>query len=384
MKLSTFTRMLRSKRSLPSLGSEIALELQTLSQEKLAPFSFQVLIDADAPCSLVDHVTHLFADVPDYVNLSVSYNTPCFDDRNTAAPVQGTVAGVYSSEVAQCKRSAPSPSTTGECDTGAGVAEYGSAAGAHTHSCSALTPTLHHTHALSVLPRVPEFDFCIVICGFSASSAYAYQRACENGIPCALLSLTPRLCLELAQFAQIDIPTEDIMARAALPEQEQVRVIEKRLAQWLLSVLPEKKLTLCNAFPFVRGVAARSEVSSCAVQNSAIGLVHLIPGADLPLMTVNQVKMLLRIASMYGHELDFLQALQVVGVGAFAFVSRSGARSALRALPGFAQLIRASVALGSTCVIGWALIAYYEHAAASSAQCHAISLENENVVASVS
>ena len=174
------------------------------------------------------------------------------------------------------------------------------------------------------------------------------------------------------------------MAPASLPEHVHVHAIEQRLAQWLMAVLPEKKLSLCNAFSFVRGVAARSEVRSCAVQNSAIGLVHLIPGADLPLMTLNQMKMLLRIASIYGHELDFLQLAQGLGVGAFAFVSRAGARSALRALPALAQLIRASVALGSTCTMGWALIAYYEHAAASSAQCHAISLENENAAASVS
>lgn len=379
MKLNTFTRLLRSKRSLPSLGNEIALELQTLSQEKVAPFSFQVIIDADAPCSLVDHVTHLFADVPEYVNLRVSYETPCFDDRNAAAPVQGNVAGVRSSNGAEYERSVSSFSSIRALDTSAVVDEHGRVAGVHADSYRILTPTSHHTHALSLLPRVPEFDFCIVLCGFSASSAYAYQRAYESGTPCALLSLTPRLCLELAQFAQIDIPTEDIMARAALLEQEQVRVIEKRLAQWLLSVLPEKKLTLCNAFPFVRGVAARSEVSSCAVQNSAIGLIHLIPGADLPLMTVNQVKMLLRIASMYGHELDFLQAVQVVGVGAFAFVSRSGARSALRALPTFAQVIRASVALGSTCAIGWALIAYYEHVDASLPNTSALPQENEDL-----
>lgn len=379
MKLNTFTRLLRSKRSLPSLGNEIALELQTLSQEKVAPFSFQVIIDADAPCSLVDHVTHLFADVPDYVNLRVSYETPCFDDRNAAAPVQGNVAGVRSSNGAEYERSASSFSSTRALDTSAVVDEHGRVAGVHADSYSILTPTSHHTHALSVLPRVPEFDFCMVLCGFSASSAYAYQRAYESGTPCALLSLTPRLCLELAQFAQVDIPTEDIMARASLPEQEQVHVIEKRLAQWLLSVLPEKKLTLCNAFPFVRGVAARSEVSSCAVQNSAIGLVHLIPGADLPLMTVNQVKMLLRIASMYGHELDFLQAVQVVGVGALAFLSRSGARNALRVLPAFGQLIRASVALGSTCAIGWALIAYYEHVDASSPNTSALPQENEDL-----
>lgn len=379
MKLNTFTRLLRSKRSLPSLGNEIALELQTLSQEKVAPFSFQVIIDADAPCSLVDHVTHLFADVPDYVNLHVSYEPPCFEDRNAVAPVQGNIAGVRSSNGAEYERSVSSFSSTRALDTSAVVAEHGRVAGVHADSYSILAPTSHHTHALSLLPRVPEFDFCMVLCGFSASSAYAYQRAYESGTPCALLSLTPRLCLELAQFAQVDIPTEDIMARASLPEQEQVHVIEKRLAQWMLSVLPEKKLTLCNAFPFVRGVAARSEVSSCAVQNSAIGLVHLIPGADLPLMTVNQVKMLLRIASMYGHELDFLQAVQVVGVGAFAFVSRSGARSALRALPAFGQLIRASVALGSTCAIGWALIAYYEHVDASLPNTSALPQENEDL-----
>lgn len=363
MKLNTFTRMLRSKRSLPSLGSEIALELQTLSQEKLAPFSFQVLIDADAPCSLVDHVTHLFADVPDYVNLSVSYSAPSFD-----APSFGARSGAG-----------------GERGVGAGVGSVRASAcdvGVNTHAgTGAFTRSVH---ALLPPASVPEFDFCLVICGFSASSAYAYQSAYESGVPCALLSLTPRLCGELAQFAQVDVPPEDIMAPASLPERANVHAIEQRLAQWLLSVLPEKKLSLCNAFSFVRGVAARSEVRSCAVQNSAIGLVHLIPGADLPLMTVNQMKMLLRIASIYGHEPDVLQLAQGCGIGAFAFVSRAGARSALHALPAFAQLIRASVALGSTCAIGWALITYYEHAATSSARRYAIPLEHENVPVSVS
>lgn len=347
MKLHAFTRLLHSKRSLPALGSELVHEMQTLEQEKVAPFSCAVIIDADAPSSLIDHVTSLFATVPDYVHMRVSYSAPSFDADGGAA--RGTGGGERSSAAA------------------CGNAPAGTGAFARS------------VHAVLAHASVPEFDFCLVICGFSASSAYAYQRAYESGIPCALLSLTPRLCAELAQFAQVDVPPEDIMAPASLPEHGHVHAIEQRLAQWLLSVLPEKKLSLCNAFSFVRGVAARSEVRSCAVQNSAIGLVHLIPGADLPLMTLNQMKMLLRIASIYGHEPDVLQLAQGFGVGAFAFVSRAGARSALRALPAFAQLIRASVALGSTCAMGWALIAYYEHADVPSQTTPALPQENEHL-----
>lgn len=347
MKLHAFTRLLHSKRSLPALGSELAHEMQTLAQEKVAPFSCAVIIDADAPSSLIDHVTSLFAAVPDYVHMRVSYSAPSFDADGGAA--RGTGGGERSSAAA-----------CGNTPTGTGT-------------------FARSVHAVLAHASVPEFDFCLVICGFSASSAYAYQRAYESGIPCALLSLTPRLCAELAQFAQVDVPPEDIMAPASLPEHVHVHAIEQRLAQWLLSVLPEKKLSLCNAFSFVRGVAARSEVRSCAVQNSAIGLVHLIPGADLPLMTLNQMKMLLRIASIYGHEPDVLQLAQGFGVGAFAFVSRAGARSALRALPAFAQVIRASVALGSTCAMGWALIAYYEHADVPPQNTPALPQENEHL-----
>lgn len=367
MKLHAFTCLLHSKRSLPALGSELAHEMQTLEQEKVAPFSCAVIIDADAPSSLIDHVTSLFAAVPDYVHMRVSYSAPSFDADGGAA--RGTGGGERSSAAA-CGN-APAGK---RCNASG---ERGEARGAGAPAGTGAFA--RSVHAVLAHASVPEFDFCLVICGFSASSAYAYQRAYESGIPCALLSLTPRLCAELAQFAQVDVPPEDIMAPASLPEHVHVHAIEQRLAQWLLSVLPEKKLSLCNAFSFVRGVAARSEVRSCAVQNSAIGLVHLIPGADLPLMTLNQMKMLLRIASIYGHEPDVLQLAQGFGVGAFAFVSRAGARSALRALPAFAQLIRASVALGSTCTMGWALIAYYEHADVPPQNTPALPQENEHL-----
>ncbi len=42
---------------------------------------------------------------------------------------------------------------------------------------------------------------------------------------------------------------------------------------------------------------------STAAQNAGVGLVVVIPGADMPVMTANQAKMVLEIAAAYGQPL---------------------------------------------------------------------------------
>ena len=49
---------------------------------------------------------------------------------------------------------------------------------------------------------------------------------------------------------------------------------------------------------------ANEFVKATAWQNALIGGVAIIPGADMPLMTANQAKMLLQIAAAYGQQLD--------------------------------------------------------------------------------
>ena len=63
-----------------------------------------------------------------------------------------------------------------------------------------------------------------------------------------------------------------------------------------------------------------------AVQNAGIGLVPLLPGADMPVMTLNQAKMVLQIAAAYGQPMGKDRVKEVAPVVASAFACRALAR----------------------------------------------------------
>ena len=73
-----------------------------------------------------------------------------------------------------------------------------------------------------------------------------------------------------------------------------------------------------------------------AAQNGVIGVVVIIPGADMPAMTANQIRMVLKIAHAYGEELGLDRALEILGVVGTGLVLRTLARQALDFVPGFA------------------------------------------------
>ncbi len=61
---------------------------------------------------------------------------------------------------------------------------------------------------------------------------------------------------------------------------------------------------LGRRYPAIRAAAARRVIDRTAAQNALIGLVFILPGADMPAMTLNQIKMVLSIASIYGEKID--------------------------------------------------------------------------------
>ncbi|MCL2525793.1 MAG: hypothetical protein FWE46_01895, partial [Coriobacteriia bacterium] len=61
--------------------------------------------------------------------------------------------------------------------------------------------------------------------------------------------------------------------------------------------------------------------------------MFFLPGADLPVMTLNQVKMALQLAFIYGEELTLQRAAEAAVVVLSAYGSRAVARTATRDLP---------------------------------------------------
>lgn len=132
------------------------------------------------------------------------------------------------------------------------------------------------------------------------------------------------------------------------------------LGRWLSDRLETKRVALAANFSFIRRAVAEESVKNTAFQNAVIGGVAIIPGADMPLMTANQAKMVLQIAAAYGQPLDAARVKELGAVVGSGFVFRGIARQALSFVPGFGWAIKAAVGYTGTLAMGYAAIEYFE------------------------
>ncbi len=117
---------------------------------------------------------------------------------------------------------------------------------------------------------------------------------------------------------------------------------------------------LAATLPFVRRTYCDHVVLTNAAQNGVIGVVVIIPGADMPAMTANQIRMVLKIAHAYGEELGLDRAVEILSVVGTGFVLRTVARQALDFVPGFGWALKGAVGFSGTIALGQAAIAYFE------------------------
>jgi len=117
---------------------------------------------------------------------------------------------------------------------------------------------------------------------------------------------------------------------------------------------------LAVRLPAVRRAYCDHVVLTNASQNAVIGAVVIIPGADMPAMTANQIRMVLKIAAAYGEDVGLDRALEILSVVGTAFIFRTVARQALDFVPGFGWALKGAVGFTATVALGEATIAYFE------------------------
>ena len=85
-----------------------------------------------------------------------------------------------------------------------------------------------------------------------------------------------------------------------------------------------------------------------------------IPGADMPIMTLNQAKMLLQIAAAYGEPLDIHRVKELAAVVGGAFACRTAARQLTGLVPALGWAVKAGIGYAGTFAMGRAAIEYFE------------------------
>jgi uncharacterized protein (DUF697 family) len=125
----------------------------------------------------------------------------------------------------------------------------------------------------------------------------------------------------------------------------------------------DKGAALGRRYPVVRRAAARRLISKTALQNVLIALVFFMPGSDMPAMTLNQAKMVLNIAGMYGQPIDKERAIELAAMMGLGFGFRGVGRLLVRRIPGLAIIMRVVTAYAATIAVGLGAIAYFEKGA---------------------
>ena len=103
----------------------------------------------------------------------------------------------------------------------------------------------------------------------------------------------------------------------------------ERIGQRLARALGESATPLAARLPVLRGAVCEELIRRFSRRNGVIGVVVFVPGADLPILTLNQVRLVLRIADAYGFEIDRERIPEVVAVIGSAFGFRALARKAI-------------------------------------------------------
>jgi uncharacterized protein (DUF697 family) len=137
----------------------------------------------------------------------------------------------------------------------------------------------------------------------------------------------------------------------------------EEIAVRLAHALGEAATPLAARLPVLRRPVCEELIRKFSRQNAFIGLAFFVPGTDLPVLTLNQIRLVLRIADAYGFEVDSERLPEVLAVIGSAFGFRALARRTVGLVPIVGWVLKGGVAYVGTRALGEAAVRYFERRA---------------------
>ncbi len=132
------------------------------------------------------------------------------------------------------------------------------------------------------------------------------------------------------------------------------------IAAALAGRMGEHGAVLAAQLPVLRPAVCKHLIASYSKKNAFVGAAVFIPGVDLPVLTLNQIRLVLWIAVAYGEEVDRDRAVELIGVVGAGFGFRAAARELLDFVPVAGWAVKGAVAYTGTRAIGEAAVRYFE------------------------
>jgi uncharacterized protein (DUF697 family) len=124
--------------------------------------------------------------------------------------------------------------------------------------------------------------------------------------------------------------------------------------------LGEEGTALAARLPALRERLCRELIESFSRKNGILSVAIFVPGADFPVLTLNQIRLVLRLAAAHGVEVDQQRVPEVLATVAAGLGFRTVARQILGAVPVAGWLVKGAVAYGGTRALGEAAMRYFQ------------------------
>jgi uncharacterized protein (DUF697 family) len=125
-----------------------------------------------------------------------------------------------------------------------------------------------------------------------------------------------------------------------------------KVADVLARLLDRESIALAARLPVLREAVVDEVIRSVSRQNAMIAAAVWMPGVDMPILTLNQARMVLRIALAHGEEMGAARLPEVLGVVGAGFGLRAFTRQLLNFVPFVGWAAQGAVAYGGTRAIG--------------------------------
>ena len=129
------------------------------------------------------------------------------------------------------------------------------------------------------------------------------------------------------------------------------------IARTIAARLGEDGAPLAAGVPVLRRAVAEQLIQAFARKTGVVGAAVFIPGADLPVIALHQVRLVLRLEQAYGLEIDPRERLPEIAATIGAGLGlRALARELLDLVPGAGWAIKGAVAYAGTRALGEATV----------------------------
>lgn len=174
------------------------------------------------------------------------------------------------------------------------------------------------------------------------------RSADEQGVPIVVIGPEPTT------------PIPYVLATDVIPLRAGEGFPLTELAALLGGKLDEEATQLAARLPVLRRGISEALISRVARQNAILGAAIFVPGADYPVLTLNQLRLVLRLAQAHGQEIDAQRAPEILAVIGGGLGFRAVARQALSVVPVAGWAVKGAVAYTGTRALGEAALRYFD------------------------